>query len=63
MKGHLYSFHLSIGEVVELGMEIPNSNDKNYNPVEAEQIVHRNSQATIVLLAFLCREECNKVNG
>jgi hypothetical protein len=63
MKGHLYSFHLSIREVVELGMEIPNSNDKNYNPVEAEQIVHRNSQATIVLLASLCREEYNKVNG
>jgi hypothetical protein len=63
MKGHLYSFHLSIREVVELGMEIPNSNDKNYNLVEAEQIVHRNSQATIVLLASLCREEYNKVNG
>jgi hypothetical protein len=44
-------------------MEIPDSDDENYNPVEVEQIVHHNSQATIILLASLCREEYDKVNG
>jgi hypothetical protein len=31
--------------------------------LEAEQIIHHNSQATTILLAYLCREEYNKVNG
>ena len=43
-------------------MDILDSNDDDYNPVGAEQIIHRNSQATIVLLASSCREEYNKVN-
>jgi hypothetical protein len=61
MKSHLYSLHPSICDVVEIGMEIPDSDNNNYNLVEVEQIVHHNSQVTMVLLASLCREEYNKV--
>jgi hypothetical protein len=44
-------------------MEIPVSDDKEYNLVKAEQIILYNSQASMVLLASLCRKEYNKVNG
>jgi hypothetical protein len=37
--------------------------DENYNSDEATQIRHFNSQATSILLASLCREEYNKVQG
>jgi hypothetical protein len=37
--------------------------DENYNSDEAAQIRHFNSQATSILLASLCREEYNKVQG
>jgi hypothetical protein len=37
--------------------------DKDYDPDEAAQIRHFNSQATSILLASLCREEYNKVQG
>jgi hypothetical protein len=40
MKSHIYSLHPSIWDDVELGMEIFDSDDENYNPVEVEQIVH-----------------------
>jgi hypothetical protein len=63
MKSQLYSLHPSIWNVVEIEIEIPDSDDENYNPVEVEQIVKHISQATIVLLACLCRAEYNKVNG
>jgi hypothetical protein len=43
-------------------MEIPDSDDEEYNPVDTERIIHHNSQATTILLASLCREEYNKVN-
>jgi hypothetical protein len=33
MKGHSYSLHPSIWEVVELGMAILESDDENYNPM------------------------------
>jgi hypothetical protein len=35
----------------------------DYNSYEAAQIRHFNSQATSILLASLCREEYNKVQG
>lgn len=63
MRGHLYSLHMSILLVVEIGMEIPDSDNKDYNPVEAEQLIHRNAQAAIVLLSYLCMEEYKNVNG
>jgi hypothetical protein len=37
--------------------------DKDYDSDEATQIRHFNSQATSILLASLCREEYNKVQG
>jgi hypothetical protein len=53
----------SIGDIVENGMQIPESDDENYNDVEVEDFIHRNSQAVTVLLASLCMEEYNMVNG
>jgi hypothetical protein len=44
-------------------MHILDSDNETYNPVEVEEITHCNSQDTTVLLASLCREEYNKVNG
>jgi hypothetical protein len=63
MKSHLYSIHPSIWDVIELGMKIQNIGDEDYDLEEATQIVHRNSYVTTILLASLCREEYNKVNG
>lgn len=63
MRGHLYRHHSSIWHVVEVGMEISNSNDEDYNTVEAEQIIHHNAQATMILFVSLCKEEYNKVNS
>jgi hypothetical protein len=37
--------------------------DKDYDSDDAAQIRHLNSQATSILLASLCREEYNKVQG
>jgi hypothetical protein len=37
--------------------------DEDYDSDEATQIKHFNSQATSILLASLCREEYNKVQG
>jgi hypothetical protein len=62
MYSHLYSLHPSIWDIVENIMQIPNIDDENYNVVKVEEIIHRNSQATTVLLDFLCREEYNKVD-
>lgn len=63
MSGHLYSLHPSIWRVVEVGMEIPDSNNGDYNLVEVEQMIHHNYQTAMVVLASLCREEYNKANG
>jgi hypothetical protein len=37
--------------------------DEDYDSDEATQIMHFNSQATSILIASLCREEYNKVQG
>ena len=37
--------------------------DKGYDSDEVTQIRHFNSQATTILIASLCREEYNKVQG
>jgi hypothetical protein len=42
LKGHLYSLHPSIRDVVELVIQIPESDDEDYDSVEVVQIVHRN---------------------
>jgi hypothetical protein len=44
-------------------VQVPKVGDKDYDSDEADQIRHFNSQATTILLASLCREEYNKVQG
>jgi hypothetical protein len=63
MRHHLTSLHKSIWDIVEYGAQIPKVGDKDYDSDEADQIWHFNSQATTILLASLCREEYNKVQG
>jgi hypothetical protein len=63
MRHHLTSLHKSIWDIVEYGAQVPKVGDKDYDSDEADQIWHFNSQATTILLASLCREEYNKVQG
>jgi hypothetical protein len=63
MRHHLTSLHKRIWDIVEYGAQVPKVGDKNYDSDEANQIWHFNSQATTILLASLCREEYNKVQG
>jgi hypothetical protein len=63
MRHHLTSLHKSICDIVEYGAQVPKKGDKDYDSEEVEQIQHFNSQATIILLASLSREEYNKVQG
>jgi hypothetical protein len=63
MRHHLTSLHESICDIVEFGAQVPQVGDKDYDSDEAAQIRHFNSQATSILLASLCREEYNKVQG
>jgi hypothetical protein len=63
MRHHLTSLHASIWDVVEFGAQVPNVGDEGYDSDEVAQIRHFNSQATTILLASLCREEYNKVQG
>jgi hypothetical protein len=59
MRSHLFSLHPSIWEIVENGMQF----DSTDNPMFINEQIHKNAQATTVLLASLCREEYNKVSG
>jgi hypothetical protein len=43
-------------------MQIPGSDHQDYHSDEVAKIIHRNSQATTILLVSLCTEEYNKVN-
>jgi hypothetical protein len=63
MRHHLTSLHESIWDIVEFGAQVPQVGDKDYDSDEAAQFRHFNSQATSILLAFLCQEEYNKVQG
>jgi hypothetical protein len=63
MRHHLTSLHESIWDIVEYGAQVPKVGDKDYDSDEAAQIRHFNSQATSILLASLCREGYNKVQG
>jgi hypothetical protein len=53
MHSHLLSLHPSIWEIVENGMHF----DSTDNPVLINKQIHKNTQATTVLLASLCRDE------
>jgi hypothetical protein len=59
MCNHLFSLHPSIWEIVENGMLF----DSTDNPVFINEQIHKNAQATTVLLASLCRDEYHKVSG
>jgi hypothetical protein len=59
MHSHLFSLHPSFWEIVENGMHFDSSN----NPVFINEQIHKNAQATTVLLVSLCRDEYNKVNS
>jgi hypothetical protein len=59
MRSYLFSLHPSIWEIVENGMHF-NSTD---NPVLINEQIHKNAQATIVLLTSLCKDKYNKVSG
>jgi hypothetical protein len=63
MMHHLTSLHESIWDIVEFGAHAPQVGDEDYDSDEATQIRHFNFQATSILLASLCREEYNKVQG
>jgi hypothetical protein len=63
MRHHLTSLHTSIWDIVEFGSQVSSVGDKGYDSDEVAQIWHFNSQATTILLASLCREEYNKVQG
>jgi hypothetical protein len=63
MRHHLTSLHESIWNIVEFGAQAPQVGDEDYDSDEAAQIWHFNSQATSILLASMCREEYNKVQG
>src|SRR5690242_17589782 len=59
MRSHLFSLHPSIWEIVENGMHFDNTD----NLVFINEQIHKNAQATTVLLASLCKDEYNKVSG
>jgi hypothetical protein len=63
MRHHLTSLHASIWDIIEFGAHVPSMGDEGYDSDEVAQIRHFNSQATTILLASLCREEYNKVQG
>jgi hypothetical protein len=63
MRHHLTSLHESIWDIIEFGAQAPQVGDRDYDFDEATQVRHFNSQATSILLASLCREEYNKVQG
>jgi hypothetical protein len=63
MRHHLTSLHASIWDIVEFGAQVPSVGDEGYDSDEIAQIRHFNSQATTILLASLCREKYNKVQG
>jgi hypothetical protein len=63
MRHHLTSLHESIWDIVEFGAQVPQVADEDYNSDEAAQVRQFNSQTTSILLASMCREEYNKVQG
>ena len=59
MRSHLFSLHPSIWEIVENGMKF----DSTDSPMFINEQIHKNAQATTVLLASLSRDEYHKVSG
>jgi hypothetical protein len=63
MRHHLTLLHKSIWDIVEFVAQAPQVGDEDYDSDEAAQVRHFNSQAASILLASLCREEYNNVQG
>jgi hypothetical protein len=59
MRSHLFSLHSSIWEIVQNEMKF----DSTDSPMFINEQIHKNAQATTVLLASLCRDEYHKVSG
>jgi hypothetical protein len=59
MCSHLFSLHPSIWEIVESGMKF----DSTDSPMFINEQIHKNAQATTVLLASLCTDEYHKMSG
>jgi hypothetical protein len=59
MRSHLFSLHPSIWEIIENGMQFDSTDSSTF----INEQIHKNAQATTVLLASLCREEYHKVSG
>jgi hypothetical protein len=59
MRSHLFSLHPSIWDIVKNGMHYDNNDDA----IHIHEQIHRNEQATTVLLASLYMDEYNKVSG
>jgi hypothetical protein len=54
MKSHVYSLYPSIWDAVDLGMNLPEKDDDDYDSEEAPQTIHRNLQATTVNTRLTC---------
>lgn len=63
MRGHLYSLHPSIWNVVEVVKELPDNDNEDFQQVKVEQMIHHNTQAIVHLLSSLNQEEYDKVDG
>src|SRR6266498_1647708 len=61
MKMHLIALYPSLWEVVNVGVRIPTSGEDMTPEMMVD--LHRNAQATSVILSSLSQEEFNKVNG
>jgi hypothetical protein len=59
MRSHLFSLHPSIWDIMEKAMHF----DSSDNLILINEQIHKNTQATTVLLASLCKDEYNKVSG
>jgi hypothetical protein len=59
MRSHLFSLHPIIWKIVENGMHF----DSSDNPIFINEQIHKNAQATTMLLASLCWDEYNKISG
>jgi hypothetical protein len=61
MQMHLYGLHPSLWKIVVVGVKIPAEGEAL--TIEHEQDLHRNVQATRVILGSLCAQEFNKVQN
>jgi hypothetical protein len=63
MRHHLTSLHAIIWDIIEFGAQVPSPGGEGYDSDKVAQIKHIDSQATTILLASVCREEYNRVQG